>query len=139
VHRAEVEGELSWSERTMRTKPRILLVDDDFRNLIALRALLADFDLDVVEALSPHEALRQLLNARFDLIILDVMMPELSGFELADLIRSRAATRSVPLVFVTASSEKPSWQARAQALGCVAYLGKPIDGSEFLSAVLPHL
>jgi len=107
--------------------PRVLLVDDRADNLLALRAVLEPLGLDLVEAASGEEALRQLLAGEFALIILDVQMPVLDGFETARLIRGRERTRYVPIIFLTAISGEPEHYQRGYESGAVDYVYKPFD------------
>lgn len=107
--------------------PRVLLVDDEPNNHVALRAVLEGKDRVLVHAHSGEEALRQLLQADFALIVLDVHMPGMDGFETAELIRARERTRDVPILFVTAAVRGEFAIARGFALGAVDYLLRPLD------------
>jgi signal transduction histidine kinase len=107
--------------------PRVLLVDDRSDNLLALRAVLEPLGLDLVEAASGEEALRHLLAGEFALIILDVQMPVLDGFETARLIRGRERTRYVPIIFLTAISGEPEHYQRGYESGAVDYVYKPFE------------
>ena len=109
------------------TVPRVLLVDDRPDNLLALRAVLEPLGLDLVEAGSGEEALRQLLAGEFALIVLDVQMPVLDGFETARLIRGRERTRYVPIIFLTAISGQPEHYLRGYQSGAVDYVYKPFE------------
>jgi signal transduction histidine kinase len=111
----------------MITVPRVLLVDDRPDNLLALRAVLDPLGLDLVEAASGEEALRHLLAGEFALIILDVQMPVLDGFETARLIRGRERTRYVPIIFLTAISGEPEHYQRGYESGAVDYVYKPFE------------
>jgi two-component system, sensor histidine kinase and response regulator len=113
--------------------PRVLLVDDRADNLLALRAVLEPLGLDLVEAASGEEALRHLLAGEFALIILDVQMPGLDGFETARLIRGRERTRYVPIIFLTAISGEPEHYQRGYESGAVDYVYKPFE-AEILRA-----
>lgn len=112
--------------QTDRTK--CLLVDDVEENLIALEALLQRDGLDILKAQSGPEAL-ELLLAHDDvaLALLDVQMPDMNGFELAELIRGSERTRHIPLIFMTAGSREQNWQFRGYESGAVDFLYKPID------------
>lgn len=107
--------------------PRVLLVDDRPDNLLAVRAVLEPLGLDLVEADSGEEALRHLLAGEFALIILDVQMPVLDGFETARLIRGRERTRYVPIIFLTAISGEPEHYLRGYESGAVDYVYKPFE------------
>ena len=111
----------------MTAMPRVLLVDDRPDNLLALRAVLEPLALDLVEAGSGEEALRQLLAGEFALIVLDVQMPVLDGFETARLIRGRERTRYVPIIFLTAISGEPEHYLRGYQSGAVDYVYKPFE------------
>jgi signal transduction histidine kinase len=106
-------------------RPRVLMVDDRPDNLMALAAVLEPLDVDLVPAWSGEEALRQLLVQEFAVIVLDVQMPVLDGFETARLIKQRERTRHVPLVFLTAISGEPEHHLRGYEVGAVDYVYKP--------------
>jgi len=108
-------------------RARVLLVDDRADNLLALGAVLEPLGLDLVEAGSGEEALRHLLAGEFALIILDVQMPVLDGFETARLIRGRERTRYVPIIFLTAISGEPEHHLRGYQSGAVDYVYKPFE------------
>jgi PAS domain S-box-containing protein len=108
-------------------KVNILLVDDRPENLAAVRAALNVPSYNVVTAQSGAEALRCLLREEFALILLDVLMPEMDGFELAALIKAREPTRTVPIIFLTAVGGDVSFIYRGYSAGAVDYLVKPID------------
>jgi PAS domain S-box-containing protein len=110
----------------MPDRVNILLVDDQPNNLIALEAMLADLDVTSVRAESGTEALRRLLDQDFAVILLDVQMPGLDGFETADLIRKREKSRHTPIIFVTALSRNESNVFQGYSVGAVDYLFKPI-------------
>src|ERR671916_2277342 len=90
---------------TAGRRARVLLVDDEPDNLVALEAVLEPLDRELVRATSGEEALRQLLREEFAVILLDVRMPGLDGFETAALIKRRERTRHLPIIFVTAISK----------------------------------
>ena len=103
----------------------ILVVDDDPRKLIAFEAILADVGQNVVMASSGRETLKCLLRRDFAVILLDVNMPEMDGFETAALIRERARSEHIPIIFVTASGDE-THSARGYSLGAVDYIMAPI-------------
>jgi signal transduction histidine kinase len=106
---------------------RVLLVDDTPANLTALVAVLEPLGCDVVQARSGTEALREILRTEFAVVLLDIMMPELDGFETARLIKSRAATRELPIIFLTAYSADRGRLLEAYARGGADVLTKPLD------------
>lgn len=107
---------------------KCLLVDDVEENLIALEALLQRDGVDILKASSGPEALELLLqHSDVALALLDVQMPEMNGFELAELIRGSERTRHVPLIFMTAGSRDQNWQFKGYETGAVDFLYKPID------------
>jgi PAS domain S-box-containing protein len=113
----------------------ILLVDDHAENLVALEAVLEPLGCRLVKARSGEEALKALLQDEFALILLDVQMPGLDGFETAELIRGRARTRAVPIIFVTAISKEPHHVFRGYETGAVDYLFKPYEAVVLRSKV----
>jgi signal transduction histidine kinase/DNA-binding response OmpR family regulator len=104
----------------------ILVVDDAERNLTALEAILSDLDARVVTARSGGEALRCLLRQDFALVLLDVRMPGMNGFETAELIRARDRSRQTPIIFLTAYDRTREQEVRGYALGAVDFLSKPV-------------
>jgi len=106
---------------------KILLVDDQPKNLLALSAMLEPLGQEVVQASSGKEALRYLLRDEFALVLLDVQMPVLDGYEVAELIRARERSRAVPIIFLTAIHRDQRLVARAYTVGAVDYILKPID------------
>jgi PAS domain S-box-containing protein len=113
----------------------VLLVDDREENLIALEAVLTPLGCRLVKARSGDEALRALLRDDFAVILLDVQMPGLDGFETAELIRARERSRAVPIIFVTAISKEPHHVFRGYETGAVDYLFKPLDAIVLRSKV----
>jgi len=109
----------------------ILLVDDSPANLLALRAVLEDLDVRLVEAGSGEEALNHVHTREFALILLDVMMPTMSGFETAKLMRQYDRSRHTPIIFLTANEIDASQLEEGYRLGAVDFLVKP-----FLSVAL---
>ena len=105
----------------------ILIVDDRPENLLALEAILDSLPCRVVRALSGAEALKALLRHDFALILLDVQMPGLDGFETAALIKDRERSRHIPIIFVTAISKEQSYVFQGYSAGAVDYISKPFD------------
>jgi serine/threonine-protein kinase RsbW len=114
---------------------RILVVDDRSENLRALEAVLEPLGRQIVCADSGREALRLLLDQEFAVILLDVQMPDMDGFETADYIRRRQKTRTVPIIFLTAISSTPDHVFRGYEAGAVDYIIKPVDPAILRSKV----
>src|SRR6266850_5468873 len=106
-------------------KVSILLVDDRPEKLLALEAVLSDLDIQMVKAYSGKEALRYLLKHDFAVILLDVNMPGMDGFETAALIRQRQNTEKTPIIFITAFSDEMQ-VSRGYSLGAVDYILSPV-------------
>lgn len=106
---------------------KILVVDDKKENLLALRAILPEPQYNLVTATSGEEALLLLLKHDFAVILLDVMMPGMDGYELAKLIRSRERTRHVPIIFLTAVATDAEHMYMGYSLGAADYLMKPLE------------
>ncbi len=109
------------------SRPKILLVDDRSENLVTLQAILQSLDLDIVTATSGEQALKHLLVDDFAVILLDVQMPGMDGFETAEHIKHRERTRHIPIIFLTAIDQEPDHTFRGYAVGAVDYLSKPFD------------
>lgn len=114
---------------------KLLIVDDLPENLLALEALLREDGLEIHAAGSGEAALSLLLEHEFALALLDVQMPEMSGFELAELIRGSSRTAHLPIVFVSAADHEPSYTFRGYENGAVDFLFKPLDALAVKSKV----
>jgi len=108
-----------------RSRVKILLVDDQPENLFSAEAVLESLGEEIVKAESGREALRRLLDDDFAVIVLDVMMPDMDGFETASLIRQRERSRLTPIIFLTALGRSEEHMLRGYDIGAVDYLGKP--------------
>ncbi|TDW05214.1 PAS domain S-box-containing protein [Bacillus badius] len=120
-HTAEQESE----EEIPRQKVNILMVDDHPENLLALKAVLASPDYHLVCAGSGEEALKHVLKQDFAVILLDVQMPGLNGFETANLIKSRERSKHIPIIFITAINQTMENVLQGYNLGAVDYIFKP--------------
>jgi signal transduction histidine kinase len=105
----------------------VLLVDDHEENLLALEAILVDPLYNLVRASSGNAALREVLKRDFALILLDVHMPDLDGYETAELIRTRERSRETPIIFLTANYRTDAHVFRGYSVGAVDYLFKPFS------------
>src|ERR1051325_5499908 len=105
----------------------ILLVDDRMENLLALEATLSYLDQNLVKANSGREALKLLLDHDFALILMDVHMPDLDGFETAALIRQREKSQNIAIIFLTAMNKGEGQVFRGYSLGAVDYIFKPFE------------
>ena len=123
-------------ERASRDeRVNILLVDDRAENLLALEAILEPLGERTVRAHSGDEALKCLLTEDFAVILLDVQMPGLNGFETAELIKSRERTRYIPIIFLTAISKDEAYVFRGYSVGAVDYMSKPFQPDVLRSKV----
>jgi PAS domain S-box-containing protein len=113
---------------------RVLVVDDDERNLLAIGTVLEDIG-EVVVAKSGEEALRHLLKGDFAVILLDVFMPGMDGYETAQIIRSREQTKRIPIVFLSAVNKEAEHLMRGYSMGAVDYVFKPVDAVVLRSKV----
>ena len=111
----------------MADKARILLVDDRAENIVALEAILSSLNQTLVPARSGDAALKALLRDEFAVILLDVLMPGMDGFETAAHIKRRPRTRDVPIIFLTALNSEPDFAFRSYSAGAVDYIAKPFD------------
>lgn len=116
-------------------KVNILLVDDQPEGLLALEAILDGLGQNLVKARSGREALRHILGQEFAVVLLDVQMPEMDGYETAAFIRERPSSRHTPLIFLTASHKADVQMIRGYAVGAVDYLFKPLDADVLRSKV----
>ena len=107
-------------------RARVLVVDDDERNLLAISTVLEDV-AEIVVARSGEEALRHLLKGEFAVILLDVFMPGMDGYEAAQIIRSREQTKRIPIVFLSAVNKEAEHLIRGYSMGAVDYVFKPVE------------
>jgi len=137
-------GAEAWSDGTERRlasmnvgvteRRRALVVEDNPDARALVRTYLRKMDLEVVEAAEGRSAIRALASSRPDLVCLDLMLPELSGFEVCEYMRSRPELRDVPILVMSARA-KPMDRAFAEEVGATAYLIKPFKLSELSRAV----
>ena len=111
----------------MSRQARILLVDDRAENLVALEAILAPLNQILVPVRSGEQALQAAGDQEFAVVLLDIVMPGMDGFETAAQIKSRAKNRDVPIILLTAAAAPLEHSFRGYAAGAVDYLAKPFD------------
>jgi len=114
---------------------KILLVDDRNENLVAMKKTLAPLKLEVITALSGNEALKLMLVHDFAVALLDVMMPDINGFEVAELMHQNDSTRHIPIIFITAINKSDQNYIQGMEAGAIDFLYKPIDPLILLSKV----
>ncbi|KRE99974.1 histidine kinase [Frateuria sp. Soil773] len=115
--------------------PKILIVDDTRANLVAMRRLLVDAGAELVEAASGNEALALCLDHQFALILLDVNMPDMDGFEVATLLGEAEQLRDTPIIFVTAAYADDLNRLKGYRSGAVDYIAKPVNDTILQSKV----
>jgi diguanylate cyclase (GGDEF)-like protein len=113
----------------------ILIVDDRPENLLSLEMVLESPELNIVRANSGHEALEKTLDYEFALILLDVQMPVMDGYDTATLLRGNKKTKNIPIIFVTAAHKEQSQVFRGYGSGAVDYLFKPLEPDVLKSKV----
>ena len=115
----------------------ILIVDDVKANLFSLRALLHNINdtFNIIEANNGEEALEQTINNSIDLVILDIQMPIMDGFEVAHFLKSNNLTKDIPIIFLTAAFKSNEFIEKGFKLGAVDYLTKPIDEYQFTNRI----
>jgi len=116
-------------------RPKILVVDDTPANLVAMRRLLARADADIFEAVNGNDALALCLDHQFALVLLDVNMPGMDGFEVAELIGETEHLRETPIIFVTAAYADDINRMKGYTAGAVDYIAKPINDAILQSKV----
>ena len=118
----------------MKDKPVILAVDDQVQNIELLEAYLVGQGYEIIKAASGEEALEKLVHNQIDLILLDVMMPKMSGIEVLSRLRADEKTKAIPVVMVTALKETED-KIKALEAGCDDFISKPFDKTELLARV----
>jgi len=116
---------------------KLLIVDDHAHNLFTLRTLIENhMDASILEATSGQQAIDLTLqHPHIDLIILDVQMPEMDGFQTASMLKMRKRTRDIPIIFLTAAFKSEEFQQRGYAVGAVDYLLKPIEDNQLINKI----
>lgn len=119
----------------------LLIVDDIKENLFSLEALLTEEieNISVAKANSGLEALSKVREIKFDLIILDIQMPEMDGFEVAELLKGAKKTKDIPIVFLTAAYKSDSFKEKGFQIGAIDYLTKPIDENQLINRINLYL
>jgi signal transduction histidine kinase len=120
-------------------QPNILIVDDRWENLLATEKILRHLDARIFKAGSGNEALALVLRHRFAVVLLDVQMPEMDGFETAVLMLEHESMHGVPIIFVTAISKEERYATQAAEIGAVDYIFKPINSEILKSKVKVYL
>lgn len=110
-----------------KIRPKILAIDDKQANLLALEAVLDDFECDIYSVTSGEAGLQLILKHDFALALLDVQMPVMNGFEVAELIRGIKKSKYLPVIFITALNEKEEYKFKGYEAGAVDFLFKPVD------------
>ena len=120
---------------------RVLIVDDNENNLYTLKSLInKHMDVDVLEADSGQAALDIALNdPRIDLIVLDIQMPDMDGFQTASMLKVRQKTRDIPIIFLTAAYKTDEFQQKGYEVGGADYLLKPIDDNQLINKISTYL
>ena len=120
---------------------RILIVDDNENNLYSLNALIDKYmDVEVLQASSGSEAIDiALRDPRIDLIVLDIQMPEMDGFQTASMLKVRRKTRDIPIIFLTAAYKTDEFQKKGYEVGAADYLLKPIDDNQLINKISTYL
>src|SRR5438477_13029204 len=116
-------------------RPKVLIVDDQPRNLDVLEVMLADADCTLIRATSAEEALLCVVRHEFAALVLDIKMPGMNGIELASLIKQRKRSHHVPILFLTAHSVNDDDVLKGYGVGAVDYLSKPINAEILRSKV----
>ena len=119
----------------MRSPGAILVVDDQAESLVALRTVLEPLGREVITATSGEEALKRLLNDDFEVIVMDVRMPGLDGFETVELIKRRDRHEDSAVIFLTAGDADAEQITRGYSAGAVDYILKPVDADVLRSKV----
>ena len=122
----------------MENKGKILVIDDSATNVFLLQTLLEDYGYEVVFAYSGKEAIKHIDEQNFDLLLLDIMMPEIDGYDILDKLTREQKIKSTPVVMVTAKEDAES-QQKALDMGAVDYITKPVNLDKFLKVVKKYL
>ncbi len=116
-------------------KLKILVVDDYAENVELLQELLVNNGYDVIPAYSGEEALQKVSKDIPDLILLDIMMPKMDGYQVCEALREKVETKEIPIIFVTAKTEVKDWTHAIFNVGVNSYITKPINPKKLLDKV----
>jgi len=116
-------------------KPKLLAVDDQVNNIHALKRIIDNDDIEIIEAYSGMEALKAVLKHDFFLVLMDVQMPEMNGFETVELMQSNKKTAHIPIIFLTAISKSDEFVLQGYGSGAVDYIYKPVDPNILLGKI----
>ena len=117
------------------SKEKILVVDDFVQNVELLEELLITADYDVSTAYDGEEALKKAHEEKPDLILLDIMMPKMDGYEVCEAFRNADDTKDIPIIFVTAKTEVKDWTHAIFNMGANSYITKPINSKKLVEKV----
>ncbi len=123
----------------VKNRPKILLVDDRIDNIILLEKMFSDLDVDCVRATSGNEALKKTLENDFALVLMDVQMPEMDGFETVELMRQEKRTAQVPVIFISAVCSEEHYQIKGIETGAVDFITKPVNPDILTGKIRVHL
>lgn len=128
------------AQYALQHRYNILCIDDNQNNLFTLNALLSTIEnVDSIEVLSAKDGLDVLLKKDIDLILCDVQMPEINGFELAKILKSNKKTKDIPIIFITAVFKSEEFIEEGFDIGAIDYLTKPIDDNQLLNKLTLYL
>src|SRR5665647_738960 len=119
----------------MKTKPKILIVDDKPENLVALRTVLKNLDIQLVEASSGNDALKKTLRHDFALALLDIQMPDMDGYELAKILREEEKTAHLPFIFISAVYTDNMDVFKGYEKGAFSFIAKPFRPEMLINKV----
>lgn len=119
----------------MEDKMKVLMVDDRPSNLFVLENILKNEDIEIDKAISGNEALSLVLEKEYALVLLDVQMPDIDGFETAELMRGMEKTKHIPIIFVTAINKEKKYVFKGYEVGAIDYIYKPVDPTILRSKV----
>jgi CheY-like chemotaxis protein len=123
------------------SKLNILIVDDSQSNLFSLEALIDEHldDMEIIPAESGKLALEILQKNPIDVVILDIQMPEMDGFQVAQIIREQKSTQNLPIIFITAAYDSDEFQQKGIAIEMMDYLTKPFEPEKLINILKSHI
>ncbi len=123
----------------MKNKPKILLVDDKIENIIALEKLFSELDVDCVRAMSGNEALKKTLENDFALVLMDVQMPDMNGYETVNLMRQEKKNEHLTVIFISAIYSEDYYKVKGVETGAVDFITKPVNPKILTGKIRVHL
>ena len=116
-------------------RPKVLLVDDKVRNLVLIKNILTPLNLDFYIAKNGEEAIKRVTQTNFDMVLLDILMPDMDGSQVAENLLLEPTTKNIPIVFLTALAQKKEIESAEGVIGGRTFIAKPVNPQELIARI----